>query len=106
MCGRENNARHEELFAVPLMGPGGVFAYSPFTAAFNASGQPAVSLPLHWTDNSLPVGVHLAASFGADALLMGLAAQLETAMPWREKQLLLIRKPGPQGKGFHSPLGA
>lgn len=74
------------------MGPDGVFAYSPFTAAFNASGQPAISLPLHWTDNDLPVGVHLAASFGDDSLLMSLAAQLETAMPWREKQLSLMRK--------------
>ncbi|UCH73612.1 MAG: amidase [Rhodospirillales bacterium] len=73
-------------------GPDGVFAYSPFTAAFNASGQPALSLPLHWTDDDLPVGVHLAARFGDDALLMSLAAQLETAMPWRDKQLSLIRK--------------
>lgn len=72
-------------------GPSGVFAYSPFTAAFNASGQPAVSLPLHWTDDDLPVGVHLAASFGDDELLMGLAAELEEAMPWAEKQLTLIR---------------
>jgi amidase len=73
-------------------GPDGVFAYSPFTAAFNASGQPAISLPLHWTDDDLPVGVHLAASFGDDALLMRLAAQLEEAVPWREKQASLLRK--------------
>jgi len=73
-------------------GPSGVFAYSPFTAVFNASGQPAVSLPLHWADGDLPVGVHLAASFGDDELLMGLAADLEEAMPWADKQLSLIRK--------------
>lgn len=73
-------------------GPGGVFAYSPFTAAFNASGQPAVSLPLHWTADDLPVGVHLAASFGDDEMLMGLSSELEQAMPWAEKQRSLIHK--------------
>ncbi|MDQ2706046.1 MAG: amidase [Pseudomonadota bacterium] len=64
------------------MGPGRVFDYSPFTAAFNASGQPAASLPLHWTADGLPVGVHLAASFGKDELLMGLCARIEEVAPW------------------------
>lgn len=64
------------------MGGDGVFAYSPFTAAFNASGQPAASLPLHWTKEGLPVGVHLAAAFGRDELLLGLCARLEEAAPW------------------------
>jgi amidase/6-aminohexanoate-cyclic-dimer hydrolase len=64
------------------MGSGRVFDYSPFTAAFNASGQPAASLPLHWTADGLPVGIHLAAAFGADELLMGLCARIEEAAPW------------------------
>ncbi|HEY9212659.1 MAG TPA: amidase [Ancylobacter sp.] len=64
------------------MGPGRVFAYSPFTAAFNASGQPAASLPMHWTADGLPVGIHLAAAFGRDEMLMGLCARLEEAQPW------------------------
>jgi amidase len=64
------------------MGPGRVFDYSPFTAAFNASGQPAASLPLHWTADGLPVGIHLAAAFGKDELLMGLCARIEEAVPW------------------------
>lgn len=64
------------------MGPGRVFAYSPFCAAFNASGQPAASLPLHWTPEGLPVGVHLAARFGADEMLIGLCRQVEEAAPW------------------------
>lgn len=81
-----------EDFLAYRTGPQGVFAYSPFTAAFNASGQPAVSLPLHWTDDDLPVGVHFAASFGDDEVLMGLAAQLEEAMPWAEKQASVIRR--------------
>ncbi|WP_274628134.1 amidase [Arvimicrobium flavum] len=64
------------------MGPGRVFDYSPYTAAFNASGQPAASLPLHWTADGLPVGIHLAAAFGKDELLMGLCARIEEAAPW------------------------
>jgi amidase/6-aminohexanoate-cyclic-dimer hydrolase len=64
------------------LGPGRVFDYSPFTAAFNASGQPAASLPLHWTGDGLPVGVHLAAAFGRDELLLGLCARIEEAAPW------------------------
>lgn len=77
-------AHATEDFAAFRMGPDGVFAYSPFTAAFNASGQPAVSLPLHRTADGLPVGVHLAARFGADTALMALAAEIERARPWAE----------------------
>ncbi len=64
------------------IGPDGVFAYSPFTAAFNATGQPAVSVPLHWSADGLPIGVHLAARFGEDETLMSLCADLERARPW------------------------
>lgn len=71
------------------LGPGRVFAYSPFTAAFNASGQPAASLPLHWTADGLPVGIHLAAAFGRDELLMSLSAQLEEARPWFGRRPLI-----------------
>jgi Asp-tRNA(Asn)/Glu-tRNA(Gln) amidotransferase A subunit family amidase len=60
-------------------------AYCPFTGAFNATGQPAMSLPLHWSSTGLPVGVQLVAGFGADALLLQLAAQLEQAMPWFQR---------------------
>ena len=61
-----------------------VWPYSPFTAAFNATGQPAVSLPLTWR-NGLPVGIHLAAAFGADTGLMSLCAELEEARPWFDR---------------------
>ena len=64
------------------LGPGRVFDYSPFTAAFNASGQPAASLSLHWTADGLPVGIHVAAAFGRDEMLMGLCARIEEAAPW------------------------
>ncbi|MCP5156201.1 MAG: amidase [Ectothiorhodospiraceae bacterium] len=75
-------AHRSEDFVDYRLGPQGIFAYSPFTALFNASGQPAASLPLHWSADGLPVGVHLAARFGDDELLLALCAELETARPW------------------------
>ncbi len=67
-------------------GPGMVFDYSPFCAAFNASGQPAASLPLHWNASGLPIGVHLAAPFGQDEMLIALSAELESASPWAHRR--------------------
>ena len=66
-------------------GPEGVFDYSPFCAAFNASGQPAASIPLIWA-GGLPVGVHIALPFGADAELLSLCAELEAARPWFDRR--------------------
>ena len=56
-----------------------------FTLPFNVTGQPAISLPLHWTEGGLPVGVQLVANVGHDPLLLSLAADLEQAMPWRDR---------------------
>ncbi|WP_420403271.1 amidase [Nisaea sp.] len=74
------------------LGPDGVFAYSPYTACFNASGQPAVSLPLAWSGGGLPIGVHIAAPFGADELLMSVCAELERAAPWFGKRPPLAKE--------------
>ncbi len=63
-------------------GPEGIFAYSPFCAVFNASGQPAASLPMAMTDGGLPIGIHLAAAYGEDETLISLCAELERAAPW------------------------
>ena len=60
--------------------------FTPFTAAFNVTGQPAVSLPLHWTDDGLPIGVQLVGPPLGDALLLRIAAQLEAAQPWSERR--------------------
>mgnify|MGYP002777130674 FL=1 len=66
-------------------GPAGIFAYSPFCAAFNASGQPAASVPLAMHEG-LPVGIHLAARFGADEELIALCAEIERAAPWAQRR--------------------
>lgn len=57
-----------------------------FTNLFNATGQPSMSVPLHWSADGLPVGLQFTASFGNEALLFRLAAQLEQAQPWKDKR--------------------
>ena len=63
-----------------------------FTALFNATGQPAISLPLHWTDDGLPVGVQLVAPFGREDLLIRVAAQLERRAPWADRTPAGLRR--------------
>jgi amidase len=59
--------------------------FTPWTSAWNVTGMPAVSLPLHWTPSGLPVGVMLAARPAEEELLVSLAAQVETAAPWADR---------------------
>lgn len=59
--------------------------YSPFCNIYNASGQPAMSVPLHWGPDNLPIGVQFAGRFGDEATLLKLAAQLEAARPWSQR---------------------
>jgi amidase len=56
-----------------------------FSGIFNATGQPAISLPLHWTEDGLPVGVQLVAALGREDLLIRVAAQIEREQPWSER---------------------
>ena len=56
------------------------------TGLFNQTGQPAISLPLCWSENNLPVGMMFAAAFGNDGLLLSLAGQLEKARPWWDRR--------------------
>jgi amidase len=61
------------------------FASGCFTAIFNATGQPAISLPLHWTPDGLPVGVQLVGQLGREDLLLRVASQLEQSVGWADR---------------------
>jgi amidase len=66
-------------------------AYIPFTYPFNISGQPAISLPLGWTDDGLPIGVQLVGHPYGEALIIALAAQVERAAPWASRYPAAMR---------------
>ena len=57
----------------------------PYTQLANLTGRPAISVPLHWTADGLPLGVQLVGRLGADGDLLQLAAQLEEARPWAHR---------------------
>jgi amidase len=69
----------------PMLGFERAAEFVPFTPIQNVTGQPAMSVPLYWNGEGLPVGVHFAARFGDEATLFRLAAQLEEARPWAGK---------------------
>lgn len=66
-----------------------VFGFIPFTAIANIAGIPAMSVPLHWNSDGLPIGVHFVAGYARDDLLFSLAGQLEKARPWAFRRPLL-----------------
>ena len=63
-----------------------IIDYVPFTATQNATGQPAINLPLHWNKANLPIGVQFVARNGDEMTLLKLAAQVEKAQPWFDKR--------------------
>ncbi len=66
----------------PLTGLFRAAAYVPFTPPFNVTGQPGISLPLHWNDAGLPIGSQFVGRMGDEETLLALAGQLELAQPW------------------------
>ena len=60
--------------------------YNGYTPIANASGQPGISLPLHWNEDDLPIGVQLLGRYGDEATLIRLVAQLEEARPWSQRR--------------------
>ncbi len=70
----------------PLRAFGRALPFAAYTAPFNITGQPAVSLPTAWTDDGLPVGVQLVAAPFREDLLVRLSAQVEAARPWAERR--------------------
>jgi len=63
-----------------------LMALIQFTPQFNATGQPAISLPLYWNAHEMPIGIQLVASLGDEGLLLQTAAQIEQAQPWHERR--------------------
>jgi amidase len=60
--------------------------FVPFTPAYNTSGQPAISLPMHWNAAGLPIGIQLVAAYGREDILLNVAGQLERARPWAHRR--------------------
>jgi amidase len=69
----------------PLNGMRVAAQFVPFTPISNATGQPAMSVPLYWNDAGLPIGTQFVGRFGDEATLFRLAAQLEAARPWTDR---------------------
>ncbi len=69
----------------PLLGFIRAATFVPYTPLANLTGQPAISLPLHWNDDNLPIGVQLMGAYGREDLLLRVAAQLEQARPWADR---------------------
>ncbi len=71
----------------PAAGPGGhIREVMVFTAQFNITGQPAISLPMHWSAAGLPIGVQLVGGYGREDVLIRVASQLEAAHPWSARR--------------------
>jgi amidase len=69
----------------PSVAFGRLAGAASFAMPFNVTGQPAISLPLHWNDDGLPIGVQLVAAYGREDVLLRVASQLEQTLPWADR---------------------
>src|SRR5262249_54431976 len=70
----------------PILGFIKAGEFVPFTPEFNVTGQPAISLPMHWTTSGLPVGIQLVAAYGREDCPLRTAPQPEPAQPWAARR--------------------
>lgn len=86
LLARFNAARLLELSGGADRSATQAFEFTPFTPVFNVTGQPAMSVPLAWTDDNLPLGLHFVGRPSDEVTLYSLAGQLERAQPWAHRR--------------------
>jgi amidase len=88
--GRMRAGKVLEVMGMLEEAAGTAFEFTPWTPVANVTGQPAMSVPLHWNTEGLPIGVHFTARYGEEATLFRLAGQLERAAPWFDRTPSLV----------------
>ena len=86
MLGRMNAGRLLDMMGMLDEAAANAFEFTPWTPVFNVTGQPAMSVPLEWNAEGLPIGSHFVGRFGDEATLFQLAGQLERVRPWADKR--------------------